>query len=120
MLGRGNFPRFARNTVKNIESSWETLRENVGMEDAGGAVGFAHAVRDVLFVVFAGGRACTIIMPPGPAKCSSLSWLPIGSGTLPVMTSSQASAFRLCLSAEPGCRLSCCCCTMSHESHAAA
>lgn len=56
ILARGNFPRFAGNTVKNIETSWEKALSTVGVEDAGGAgVGFAFmrdAVRNVLLLCF--------------------------------------------------------------------
>eukprot|EP00752_Nemacystus_decipiens_P003647 g3361.t1 len=37
ILARGNFPRFAGDTVKNIENSWEKMRKTVGIEDAGDA-----------------------------------------------------------------------------------
>lgn len=36
ILAGGNFPRFAGNTVRNIETSWATVMENMGIEDAGG------------------------------------------------------------------------------------
>lgn len=36
MLALGPFPRFAANTVKNIEKSWTMVVDGFSIEDAGG------------------------------------------------------------------------------------